>query len=496
MALLGENLDYTDKDFDSLRERLINLVRGAFPEWTDFNVSTFGNILLEMFAFVGDVLCYYQDNQAREAFISTAQLRRSMLALSKLINYKPGGNSAATVDLTFTLSEPPTGDVTIEAGDTFRTREVTNPVVFQALANVTIVAGAVPPSVIFTVENSLAERDVFTSDDTPNQEYELTQTPFLHESDEVSAGNGVYERVDDFLDSTATDRHYTVIVDEFNRATIRFGNGINGAIPTATIVSDYKTGGGAQGNVLPGAIAKPDRSYVDEFGAPQTVTVTNEERATGGGPRESVEAIRVLAPRSLRTLTRTVCREDYETNALKVPGVARACMLTSNEKPGVLENQGELYIIPDGGGTASEALLDAVLTSVTETYPNTLTFVVNVYSAVVFYVSIVCTVFVADGYAAATVAASIRLNLAKFFALDGDDGAPNPLIGFGYQINGEVAFSDVYNAIRDTAGVRKIADTPGAVQINGEANDLDVEPHVFPALRYVTIYNGATGVQI
>lgn len=37
MALLAQASDFTDKDFDSLRLRLQNLVRSVFPEWTDFN---------------------------------------------------------------------------------------------------------------------------------------------------------------------------------------------------------------------------------------------------------------------------------------------------------------------------------------------------------------------------------------------------------------------------------------------------------------------------
>ena len=96
MALLPENLDYTDKDFDSLRVRLFNLITGAFPTWSEQNVATFGNILVELFAHVGDVILFYQDNQAGESRITTAQLRRSLLALSKLLSFEPAGQTAAT----------------------------------------------------------------------------------------------------------------------------------------------------------------------------------------------------------------------------------------------------------------------------------------------------------------------------------------------------------------------------------------------------------------
>lgn len=54
MALLPTSLDMTDKDFDALRLRLIALARSVFPDWSDFAVASFGNVLLELYAFVGD----------------------------------------------------------------------------------------------------------------------------------------------------------------------------------------------------------------------------------------------------------------------------------------------------------------------------------------------------------------------------------------------------------------------------------------------------------
>jgi len=67
VATLPESVDYTDKDFDALRARLIALIKSVFPDWTDFDVASFGNLLVELYAYVGDVLTFYQDNLARES---------------------------------------------------------------------------------------------------------------------------------------------------------------------------------------------------------------------------------------------------------------------------------------------------------------------------------------------------------------------------------------------------------------------------------------------
>jgi len=496
VALLPESVDYTDKDFDSLRARLINLVRSAFPDWTDFNVSNFGNILLELFAFTGDILLFYQDNQARESRITTAQLRKSLIGLSKLLGFRPAGATASTVDITVSLAAPPIGAVAFTAGDTFRTREITDPIVFQVLTGGTIPAGMSPASIVLTVENSLNSTELFTSPGLANQEYRLSDTPYLDDSAVIVAADGTYTEVENFLSSTSADRHFTTVVDENDRVTIRFGNGLSGAIPQGVITFDYKTGGGSAGNVEPNSIARADVSYADTFGNPQSVTVANALKASGGSPRQSVEGIRAAAPESIRAINRTVAREDFEINAKKVAGVSRALMLTSNERPAIDENAGQLHIIPDGGGLPSTALKAAVEAKVCVELPKTLTFVLSVVDPVYLTIDVQATVFLATGQTASIVDARIRSNLTALFALDLADGGPNLGVDFGANSSGEIAWSDVHNVVRDTVGVRKVGDGLGDFLLNGIRSDVSIEVQEFPQLGTVTILNGDTGAAL
>ncbi len=48
----------------ALRLRIITLIQSVFPDWSDFDTASFGNLLIEMYAFVGDVLTFYLDNLA------------------------------------------------------------------------------------------------------------------------------------------------------------------------------------------------------------------------------------------------------------------------------------------------------------------------------------------------------------------------------------------------------------------------------------------------
>ena len=79
-------------------------------------------------------------------------------------------------------------------------------------------------------------------------------------------------------------------------------------------------------------------------------------------------------------------------------------------------------------------------------------------------------------------------------------GEPNPLVDFGFNVKdsegnavGEVAWSDVFNVIRDTLGVRKMGDARLDLTLNGLPADVKLGVREFPVLRSVVLRNGDTG---
>jgi hypothetical protein len=195
-----------------------------------------------------------------------------------------------------------------------------------------------------------------------------------------------------------------------------------------------------------------------------------------------------------------VTREDFEINARRVPGVARALMLTSNEDLSINENTGILYVIPEGGGLPTPALKNLVLAQVTEVYPCTLTFQVSVQSPVYRNIDIEARIYTRQGHSKATVRDRVRANLATYFRVSEPDGTPNPLVDFGFNIKdsdgnpvGEISWSEVFNVIRDTEGVRKIGDRHGDLKLNALSADVKLAIKEFPLLGNVTIIDGDTG---
>ena len=63
-------IQYTDKDFSSLRSQLIELAKNYFPDsYNDFSPTSPGMMFIEQAAYVGDILSYYQDSQLQETFL-------------------------------------------------------------------------------------------------------------------------------------------------------------------------------------------------------------------------------------------------------------------------------------------------------------------------------------------------------------------------------------------------------------------------------------------
>ena len=95
------NINYINKDFRSIKNTLIEYAKTYFPNtYKDFNETSPGMMLLEMSAYVGDVLSFYIDQQYREMLLPLAEERRNVNNIAKMLGYKTKPIIPAYVDLT------------------------------------------------------------------------------------------------------------------------------------------------------------------------------------------------------------------------------------------------------------------------------------------------------------------------------------------------------------------------------------------------------------
>ena len=67
------SIDYTSRDYTSIREDLMGHVKRYYSDiYKDFNEASFGSLMIDTVSYIGDMLSFYMDYQANEAFMDTA----------------------------------------------------------------------------------------------------------------------------------------------------------------------------------------------------------------------------------------------------------------------------------------------------------------------------------------------------------------------------------------------------------------------------------------
>jgi len=99
---LQKDRSYLNRDFASLRAELIRYAKTYFSDSiSDFSESSAGGMLVELAAYVGDVMSYYLDHQFGEIDLQTAVEDINVERLIRSSGVKITGAAPALVDITF-----------------------------------------------------------------------------------------------------------------------------------------------------------------------------------------------------------------------------------------------------------------------------------------------------------------------------------------------------------------------------------------------------------
>ena len=363
-------IDYTNKDFQSLRQAMFNLARYRLPEWTDQSPSDLGSLLIDLFAYMGDVLLYYQDRVANESFPATAVERRSVLNAMRLIGYQLAPPVPASVELSLVFNPPApaaSSIVTIPQGAQFATApagglpaqtfEYLDPSTdidlksdqVQPRADGKLLYSGLP--LLQCTQQSTSSLGSSTGE--PNLMLSIPGTPVILSTllVEVNEGSGwvTWDRRDSLLYDTAADgsvslsasdaRDYYVQFDENDVAWVVFGDGTYGRRPPVgvnNIRATYRLGGGSAGNVPANSIT------VANTAIPLLDSVTNPGPAAGGADHEDIRHAVAFGPLAFRSGQRAVTLNDYTALAQQAGGVAKVRGQAPNW------NTIELYVAPQG----------------------------------------------------------------------------------------------------------------------------------------------------
>jgi hypothetical protein len=80
-------INYLAKDYTGFRQLLLDRLALLMPGWKERHVPDLGITLVELLAYQGDMLSYYQDSVATEATLDTARMRVSVRRHARLVDY-------------------------------------------------------------------------------------------------------------------------------------------------------------------------------------------------------------------------------------------------------------------------------------------------------------------------------------------------------------------------------------------------------------------------
>ncbi|HEY1645114.1 MAG TPA: baseplate J/gp47 family protein [Candidatus Saccharimonadales bacterium] len=373
-------IDYTSKDYSGFLDSMLTYATTAFPEWTNQNPGSLEVMLLESLSRELDVLSYYGDRIVGEAYIGTATQLSSVIQLAALLGYAPGQAIAATGTITLQTG-PTSAAVPVPLATQVTTDYISSlngPIIFEttqsavAPANagtvtIPIVQGVTQGSAVFTIGNSTAAPFAITtellgtSDGSQLQEFTLANNPVVSGSITVYVQNPAYPgtsgidpitpwlQVASLQEADDSSLSWAETVDANGIVTINFGDGINGAIPAAglQIYANYRVGGGVIGNLSANSI-------IDIASPLIGVAIIGSSATTGGTNAETIDQIRVNAPRAFTTQQRAVTLADYGNLAMSLPVVSQANAI-ANTYTNVT-----VYVTGSGNTTPNQAVLDTV----------------------------------------------------------------------------------------------------------------------------------------
>lgn len=94
------DIKYINKDFGDFRAQLIEYSKNYFPDsYNDFSPTSPGMMFIEMAAYVGDVLSFYQDTQLQETYLQHAKNPSNLYNLAYMMGYRPKITTVSEVEV-------------------------------------------------------------------------------------------------------------------------------------------------------------------------------------------------------------------------------------------------------------------------------------------------------------------------------------------------------------------------------------------------------------
>jgi hypothetical protein len=344
-------LSYITRTYEQGIDTILGYMTVNLPEMTD---HTLGNPFVRMvhvWLAMFEQHQYYIDDAANENFLHLARRYKSLVAHARANDYRIRLSSPATVDLTFELNQAATSEITIPINT--QVLSESGNVSFWTTEVGTIAIGQRSVLVKAKQENPLTISKTINCIGGKWQQYALESNVSEGTVQVIDQTNEYYLVKDTLLYSKA-EKVFVPNVHYDGTPIVQFGDGVTGASPNASevLTVQWKETLGFNGNLKAYTLTRLATSLSLPNGL--TIKVYNVNQASGGKGIDNVADIRKGIESQKRTLGTAIMKQDFQMLAEGVAGVLKAGVKSVCGKPL------EVYIIPVGGGIASNTLKDSV----------------------------------------------------------------------------------------------------------------------------------------
>jgi len=325
------NLILTGIDFNQIKENLKTFLRNN-SDFTDYNFEGSAlTALVNLLAYNTQYNAYYLHMVSNDMFLDTAVMRSSIISHAKSLGYTPrsatGARCVIDIVLDVTSGSQPTTAI-LESTDRFETiidgasyaffpvtdytatREAISGGYRYTFSDVELLQGT-PTTTKFIFSGTDSQRFVLSNKniDTSTVVVDVYQTP-------TSTSATRYTNASSVISLTSSDTVFFLQETSDGNIEIYFGDDIIGVGLSAgnVIVVNYKVVAGDIVN-LSDNIQLTDSFVIDELDLDTTdinAGITLQDRIDGGAFSESLESIRIKAPKNYAGQERAVTEDDYK----------------------------------------------------------------------------------------------------------------------------------------------------------------------------------------
>ena len=371
LSVAPKEVSYLNKSFTDFKGDLITFVKNYYPTtWTDFNEANPGMIMLELAAYVGDVLSFYVDNSFKENLLAYAEEEGNVITIAQALGYKPKTIVPATAEVLISQVVPALGaaegyipDATyflkIDKNSTvftqapnvvsFRTTELVDfadptgrsiiprqldsttllPVTYLVTKKVKVIAGDVrqetftfgDPEKFSAITigdvNVTAISDVVDADGYKFYEVDYLAQDTIIDDKEVSYVSSVSESVAPTyaIKYRTVPRRFVTRLTPDKRTQVIFGSGRGNASEDIVYLDSQQVANSEYGTQLASvSLSNTDLLNTDNFGIAPANTTLTVTYFSGGGVASNVASGTIVNVGELNILNRTTEFNQTETD--------------------------------------------------------------------------------------------------------------------------------------------------------------------------------------